>query len=357
MSSSTSSSDWRRFFRLSAGTAVLAVALVYAFVVLVDPFDVLPLSPPAERVPVASNARFAFPSLARSGRFDSAVFGTSTSRLLRPEVLNAAFGARFANLAMNAATSYEQTHLMALFRNAHPDARVVIVGLDLAYCMPGKAEIVFTPREFPAWMYTDNRWHGYGRMLNLYAVQEAGQEFAVLLGFKPQVYGSDGYTSFVPPDSAYDPDRVAMHLRDVTPYVPPGEHEGDAATWLYPGLDRLDGQLTAFSAKTRKILFFVPYLRRLMPEAGSPGDMVWHECKRRVAALAQRVPNAVALDFMLPSPITSVQDNYWDGAHYRTGIADRIARDLAAAARGQESADYILLDDGTSVSVHAETVR
>ena len=89
-SSDTSSRDWRRFFRLAAGTAVLAVAIVYAFVVLVDPFDTLPLSPPVNRVPVATNARFAFPALARSDRFDSAVFGTSTSRLLRPVVLNAA---------------------------------------------------------------------------------------------------------------------------------------------------------------------------------------------------------------------------------------------------------------------------
>jgi hypothetical protein len=106
MSSSTFSSDrWRRFFRLAIGTAALAVVIVYGFVVLVDPFDALPLSPPADRVPVASNARFAFPALARSARFDSALFGTSTSRLLRPVTLDPLFGARFANLAMNDATA------------------------------------------------------------------------------------------------------------------------------------------------------------------------------------------------------------------------------------------------------------
>jgi hypothetical protein len=94
-----------------------------------------------------------FPALARSDRFDSAVFGTSTSRLLRPVVLNAAFGARFVNLAMNAATAYEQTRLMAVFRRAHPEAHQVLVGLDLAYCRPGLPELKFTPRPFPAWMY------------------------------------------------------------------------------------------------------------------------------------------------------------------------------------------------------------
>jgi hypothetical protein len=344
MSSSTSSSDWRRFFRLAAGTTALAVAVVYLFVVLVDPFDTLPLSPPAHRVPVASNQRFSYPSLARSPQFDSAVFGTSTSRLLQPAVLNAEFGARFANLAMNAATAYEQTHLMAVFGAAHPAARVVVVGLDIAYCMPGRAEIQFTPREFPTWMYAGSRWRGYGHMLNLYAVQEAGQEFGTLFGFKKHIYGSDGYTSFVPPDSAYDPARVAVHLDNAPMFVPPGEQKGNPAEWLYIGLDRLDARLEAFNPRTRKILFFVPYIQQLMPKSGSADDMVWHECKRRVAALAHSVPNTLTVDFMLPSPITRVASNYWDGAHYRIGIADRIARDLAAADRGEESLDYNILD-------------
>jgi hypothetical protein len=343
MSSSTSSSDWRRFFRLAAGTAVVVVALVYAFVVLVDPFDTLPLSPPADRVPVATNARFAFPSLARSDRFDSAVFGSSTSRLLRPVALNPEFAAHFVNLAMNAATAYEQTRLMSVFRAAHPEARVIVVGLDLAYCMIGDAEITLTPRPFPEWMYQDNPWRGYREMFNLYAVQEAGQEFGVLIGVKRQVYGTDGYTSFVPPDSAYDPVRVAMHLRSGEQFVPPGAREGDPATWRYPGIDRLDTQLMALSGRTRKILFFVPFNHWMMPPADTPGAAAWRECKLRAAGLARRVPNTLAIDFMLPSPITAVDDNYWDGGHYRIGIADRIARDLAAADRGEESPDYAFL--------------
>jgi hypothetical protein len=65
------------------------------------------------------------------------------------------------------------------------------------------------------------------------------------------------------------------------------------------------------------------------------------------------VPNALAIDFMLPSPITSVDDHYWDGVHYRIGIADRIAHDLAAASRGEASPDYQLLG-GTS---HASAQR
>ena len=39
---------------------------------------------------------------------------------------------------------------------------------------------------------------------------------------------------------------------------------------------------------------------------------------------------------MLPSPITRTDDNYWDALHYRVAIADRLARDLAVAGRGEE---------------------
>jgi hypothetical protein len=350
MSSSTSSSDaaspWRRFFRLAAGTAALAVGVIYAFVVLVDPYDMLRLSPPLHRALVASNQRYSYPSVARSDRFDSAVFGTSTSRLLRPDMLNGEFAGRFANLAMNAATPYEQARLMEVFRAAHPAARTVVVGLDLNYCITGDAEQLLTPRAFPEWMYEPEAgWRGYREMFNLFAVQEAGQQFGFLLGIKHPTYRADGYADFLPPDSQYDPARVAMHMRLSGIFIPPGTRDGAPAVWRYPALDRLGAVLAGFADITRKILYFVPYSRQIMPLPGSTGDAPWLECKRRVTALAEHTPNSLVLDFMLPTPITDATDNYWDGLHYRHAIADRVAHDLGAAEQGLASPDYARLAD------------
>ena len=56
-------------------------------------------------------------------------------------------------------------------------------------------------------------------MFNLYAVQEAGKQFAHLIGIKRQVYGRDGYTSFVPHDGQYDRARVAADLRQEEPGI------------------------------------------------------------------------------------------------------------------------------------------
>jgi hypothetical protein len=103
---------------------------------------------------------------------------------------------------------------------------------------------------------------------------------------------------------------------------------------------------------TRKILYFVPYNQSLMPSPDSPPAAGWRECKLRVAAVARRVPSTLAIDFMRPSPITNVNDNYWDGMHYRIGIADRIAHDLAAADHGELSADYQLLGRNDALSAH-----
>ena len=344
MSSSTSSSDWSRFFRLAVGTAALLALTIYAFVVLVDPFDTLPLSPPANRVPVANNARFAFPALARSDRFDSAVFGTSTARLLRPAILNPGFGARFVNLAMNDSTVYEQSRLFSVFVRAHPAPRAIIFGLDIRYCGTGDSFERLTPRPFPEWMYGSNLWHGYAEMFNLYAVQEAGQLFGILIGIKRPTQGSDGYTSFVPPDSQYDPTVFSRHLHlPGLPTIPPGERIGDPSTWRFPALEQLQADLAALPKATRRVLFFVPYNHVLLPSPGSPADVVWSECKRRAARLAADLPNTLAVDFMRPSPITNVDDNYWDPLHYRIGIADRIAEELAVAGHAVASPDYKVL--------------
>lgn len=344
MSSSTSSSDpWRRFFRLIAGSAAIAAGLVYAFVVLVDPFDLLPLSPPLHRVPVASNQRFSFPTLARSQKFDSVVIGTSSSRLLRPEVLNPLFDARFANLSMNAATVYEQMQLYGVFTRAHPNPKAVILGMDFPWCVTGPDYDRLTFRSFPPWMYQDNLWVGYREMFNLYAVQSAGQLFGVLIGVKKPDQGLDGFTSFVPPDDQYDRARAQLHLNAARPMVPPGLRSGAPDTWTFPTMVALRTFLTSVPATTRKLLYLVPYSRYALTQPGSPEQTVWDECRRHIVETAKEVPNTQVLDFMFLSPITSDDDHYWDGLHYRIGIADQLARDFAAAARGETSADYRIL--------------
>ncbi len=336
-------SAWRTFFCATAGTAAAVTAFLFLFVAIVDPFDSLPLSPSLSRPPIATNARFSFPALARSRRFDSAVIGNSTSRLLRPAQLDGVLDARFVNLAMNAATAYEQSRILELFLRAHPEPRNLILGLDDTWCLTRQLRR-YTPRPFPEWLYSPNRWLGYTHLLNLYTVQQAAIQFATLLGLKAEIYGRDGYTSFVPDDRLYDPARVAAALREAASLMPTGDATVSPATLPYPALDLLRRDLAMIPPTTTKIVFFVPFNHVRQPASGAlRGE--WDECKRRVSGMVAALPNAHLIDFMLLSGITSNDNNYWDAAHYRLGIAERLVRDLAAALAGHPATDgdYVIL--------------
>ena len=347
MSSSISASDprapdprvWRRFALWLAGSSLGFFLFVYAFVAVVDPWGVLPLSPPLPRVPISTNARFSFPALARSQTFDAAIFGTSTTRLLRPALLDGMFGARFVNLAMNSATAWEQSRMLALFTRTHPAARMVVIGLDSAWCteVPQRT----SGRPFPDWMYTGSPWRGYREIATLYAVQEAANQFAVLVGMKRRRYGLDGYTDFLPDDRLYDPARVAVRFAEWGPA--PNLPAGPSSAHVFPALSMLAERLAALPAETRKLLFFTPSHISQQGEPGSDIAALTAACKRAVAVIASGVPGVKVVDFLIPSPITRARDNYWDPLHYRVPIASRIMRDLLAASEGETSEDDRLL--------------
>ena len=279
-------------------------------------------------MPISGNARFSFPALARSPAFDSAILGTSTARLLQPAHLNPEFAARFVNLAMNSATAWEQTQILQVFLRAHPTPKAILIDIDMAWCGPTNDRL--TPRPFPDWMYAPSLWPAYRHMLTPFAVQEAANQFATMLHWKRSRYGQDGYTSFVPPDSTYDPARVdAAFARwtptDQTPAPPNDPIPLPALTLLAPALAHIP-------PTTRLVLFFPPLH---ISQQGNPGSRTaarWSACKQAVTTVAQSHSDRTeVLDLLRPSPITTTRTSYWDPLHYREAVAARLATFLAAA--------------------------
>jgi hypothetical protein len=106
---------WRRFGATFIGVFAGGLAVVYLFIALIDPYHSMPLSLPMERPLVSISQRYMYPQIVRSGRFDGVVVGSSTSRLIDPQILNPGFGRRFANLSMDSMTAWEQQQLVSLF--------------------------------------------------------------------------------------------------------------------------------------------------------------------------------------------------------------------------------------------------
>jgi hypothetical protein len=333
---------WRRFGLAFAAVATLAAAALYGFVLAIDPYGlhVRPGRPPGPIMDL--NQRYMYPQIVRSGRYDSAVFGTSTVRLLDPKELGALFDGRFANLGLNAGTPWEQFELAALFLRHAREPKALVFGLDITWCEPDADRRRFTFRAFPPWLYDENPINDLPGLLSLKSVEIAGRVVLNRLGAMPPRIGPDGYELFVPPDAAYDLARARAHIygwgspdgmTDKSPQASEHSHIP------MPALAWLDGLLGSAPASTRKILLFPPTHVAAQPPPGSPAEAIEAECKGRVAGIAQS-RGASLLDFRRPSAVTVEDSNYWDPLHYRIGIARRIAAALRSAdTGGPEPAD------------------
>ena len=340
--------DWRRFSLLFLGAAVLCGLACLGFVAGIDPYGLRAAPGRAPGPLMDGNQRFMYPQVARSGAYDAAVFGTSTARLLDPADLGRAFGARFANLAMNAATPFEQSELARLYLR-HNRPKVLVFGLDTTWCEPDADRQRLTFRAFPAWLYAPGAPWGVLRQLNGQSLGTAFDALTARLGLARARLGADGYAVFTPPEALYDPARAAAHLAsaratlaeaEAAPgYRPtPPEAPMPALVWL----DELLGQAPA---EARTLLAFMPVHVSQQGPPGSPRGAREAVCKARVAEIGAR-HGATVVDFRIPSPVTTDDANYWDALHYRLPVAGRIVaglKDALASGRDDEGGLYRVL--------------
>jgi hypothetical protein len=333
------------FIRWFLGAALGAAAFLWLAIALLDPFGVSPLRLPVARPIMDINQRYMYPQIVRSRAFDSVVIGTSTSRLLDPKELDAAFGGRFANLAMNAATAWEQTELARLYLRHNPAPRAFVVGLDQMWCQQEGELQKITFRGFPEWMYDEKPWNDLPELFNLQTLEIAGRLLLHQFGLMPERIRGDGYEVFTPPEASYDLARARWHIwRDipdgkVTPATPPvALSAAEAAALRFPALEWLDGLLASLPATTQRMLVAMPIHVAAQPRPNSHAAAVIGACAARIAAIARR-HGAPYVDFAIPSPVTTEDANYWDPLHYRLPIARRIIEGMVAAREGREAAD------------------
>jgi len=342
-------SGWHRFVTLFLGTFVGAIVTAALFILLVDPFDMVPFSLPIERPLVSGSQRFAYPQAMRSGRFDSIVVGSSTARLIDPEQLNSPFKARFANMAMNASSAWEEWTTFEYFRRNVRAPKVLIVGVDDGWCDPN-ADRDRTRHGFPEWMYDDDRWNDYANLLNSGTLELAGRLVGYHLGLYSARSRYDGFEIFTPPERDYDLARakrgiwVAQPERPLPNLPSPPLTDAERRALRFPALTWLDQMLRETPSST-KILAFMPVHVAIQAWPGTRAAAVEAECKARIVAIAEQ-RGAQVIDWRIASPITTNDSNYWDALHYRLPIAQRIGRELIDAAldgKGSSDGSYRLL--------------
>lgn len=330
-SSTSASNSWRKFVLTFLGITGGAIFLIWLFIVIVDPWGMLPLSPPFHRIPISTNARYSFPALAIDQRFNSAIIGSSTSRPLQPQILNAPFDAHFVNLSMNASTPWEQEKIFNLFIHHHPHPKVVIFNIDNIWCFQDPHH---SNRPLPLWMYEGSPWMGYLKMANQYALQEATNQFLWLIGLKKQRYGSDGHTPLLPASFIYDPkkvDDVFSRWAQADNSAPNGRNP------VQPALPRLQRMIEKLPKDTLKIIMIPPFSAEFYGNSDGWMNISLKACKSNLANLARATPNTTAIDFAIPNHFTQQRTSFWDPIHYRPFTAKMVMDGIIKAVLHQQN--------------------
>jgi hypothetical protein len=296
-----------------------------------------------------------YPQVLRSSEFDSAIFGTSTIRLLKPSDLEDAFGGHFANFGMNAATPFEQNEAVRLYLAHTPQLRTLIWGIDPPWCQPDAdtPTKLVTERAFPPWLYGGSSWASIPHMFNLRTFEIGVRVVANRIGLMKPRLPRNGYEVFTPPEASYDLARARQHIwggapRQTTQAEPSYQATGaEIARWAYPALDWLALTLSALPPDARLIVMFPPVHIASQAIPGSLDAAYEAECKRRIAAIASE-HRGIAIDFRFASPITTGDANYWDPLHYRLPIARSVVELLARGANGGKANEMYRVIEPTS---------
>jgi hypothetical protein len=325
---------WRQANRMFFAMFVGGLVGVYVFILLADPYGLLPFRAPLKTAIVSAEPQ-AYPQILRSGRYDSLVVGTSISKLLDPDALDRTLGGHFANFAIEASSAGDQVQIMDYFQQTIADPKTLLVGLDHVWCGPGNINESFDP-DFPSWAFDNSRWNDFLYLLNSLTLEIAGRAVAHLVGAYPEKMRRDGFEIFTPPEDTYDIARARLKLWGSTaPYVPPPPapplrlSDAQRAEIPLPTLPLLDQTLAKFPASTRKLLLFMPVHIAALPAPGSYDEARLAECKTRVTEIGRRY-GALVVDWRIVSPLTTPDSNFWDQVHHRLPIAYHLIDQLGS---------------------------
>lgn len=330
------------FISLFCGLAICAI-----FIIIANPYRNLPFDGLNNRPMIEINQRFMYPPLARDTQFNSAIFGTSTSRLLQPLILNNLFNARFAQLSMNSGTAYEQSRLLDLFIRHHPNTKNILIGLDVVWCTTNANYPKFTKRQFPEWMYDENPWNDLLYFFNGKSLELSTRILSHYLGLENTRYNSDGYKNFLPTNDDYNKQKVLQNLYGSDQPKPIKFwqfSENELSEYQFPVHNLMSEILNKVSNQTNIILFFVPYhAYHVFGDTKKATAQRYQACKSKIVQITADKKNVAVYDFMFPSDITKNDLHYWDPLHYRIELADNLAEMIYHGQQGKNHKNMKIL--------------
>ena len=332
MSSSISSSDavlapseasaWGRWLVTFLGALALGAALVFALVLIVDPYDsgrvgLLGIKGVNDASPRTANA-----SRARDPQFDSAIVGNSTGQLIKPSELSRLTGLRFVQLTVPGTGPREQLAVMDFFMRKHAKAGALVVVTDSGWCSRDPALPQQHP--FPYWLYGESDLDFLGRLFSSRALTLTWRRILVGLGVRERSA----------PDGFWDYENNGP--REFQPVIMPRDDGGPAPAKVgddFPGVTLLDAAIKKMPADLPVVLFVPPAYYTMLPRSGTLGEAEERACNAALRKIVAGRPHSNFIDFRVDNALTRDRANFMDFGHYRAAIARRMEQGIAQSIK------------------------
>ena len=318
--SSSESQAWGRWLGTFLCMAALGACMIFALVILVDPYDsgrfgFIGIKGISDESPRTANA-----SRGRNPQFSAAVFGNSTGQLLKPTELSQATGLRFVQLTIPGTGPREQIVLLRYFVRHHARADALVIVTDSVWCTDDPALPIFNP--FPFWLYSDSPIEYLGQLFSSRALGRLVRRVELGLGLRTPS-APDGYWNY----------ELLGH-GEFRPAPPPNEPADTAAVaeTQFPAIEQRAGFI-ANVPNVPVVLVMPPMIASYLPRPGGRGAARLAACKGALARLVAGRPHSNFLDFRVDDPLTRDRQNFLDEGHYRAPVARRMEQRIAESLR------------------------
>jgi hypothetical protein len=321
----TGDAAWRRFtltflFVFGSGLAVL-----YALIIAIDPYDTgrfptfMPVGVSDE------NQQTASASNGRNPIFDAAVFGNSHGMLLSPTRLDKLTGLSFVQMTSPGSGPREQMILMRWFMRHHEQIKAFVITADQTWCTHDPAIPMLY--QFPPWLYAESDLEYLAHMLNTRSLNTAYRRVLIALGYVAPT-NPDGYWDYeVGRTWSFRPERPAGGT--LAPILSPDIDRS------FPALDALDVILAKLPPETPVVVVMPPQFYTLLPPPGSREAAEFAACKADIAARVRSRERSGFFDYLNDTPAARNSENFMDPEHYRANIAREIEADIASVIAGE----------------------
>jgi hypothetical protein len=329
----TSSSDasgasaWGRCLAACLDTLGIGVALLYAFLIAVDPYDTgkfgfLGIVGVDDR-----NTTTASASRARDGDFDSAIIGNSTALLLNPNPLSQATGFRFVQLSVVGGNPAEELAVLDFFLRHHAHVGALVFVTDPSWCehIPDAH-----PRPFPFWLYSEGSFGYARRLLSAPALEHAFQRVAIGLGMRKRIDPTGTFN----PEDVWPAGRFFEENKPADPAPMPAE----MSLIFFPEVARLGQAIKKLPPDLPVVILVPPTFASTVPPPGS--RLAWERgaCNAALRKLVAGRPHSNFINYRIDNVLTRDRANFVDFIHYRPLIAAKISEGIIASLKQGEAA-------------------